>query len=222
MKSFIFRYMISEDVPLSGRHFNLITGICSLFLFINCFISYDASLYLFVVLLLTLALIVWANRSGKYQLCALLFIILLAFIIFPFLFTINEGISGGMPFYMIYSAVVISLLLTGKTCIITLGIYLLYTLCWVVLDYYNKKNGLNLFTAYETDFLRYFDVAAALICSSIALSLITKFQIILFNREKKKTEAASRAKSEFLANMSHEIRTPMNAIIGMVAIAEAA
>ena len=213
--------MISEDIPLNGRHFNLITGICSLFLFINCFLSKDAGLILAIVLVLTLVLIVCANRSGKYQLYALLFIILTAFFTFPYLFTIDEGISGGMSFYMVYSAVVIALLLSGKTGVITLVIYLLYTAGWIVLDYYNKQYGWNLFNIYETDFLRYYDVLNALICSSIALSLITKFHIILFNREKKKTEAASRAKSEFLANMSHEIRTPMNAIIGMTTIAEA-
>ena len=220
VKSTFIHYLLSEAIPLNGRHFNLITGICSLFLFINCFISFDSTVYLAIVLVLTLALIIWANRSGKYYLCALLFIILLAFITFPYLFTINEGISGGMTFYMVYSAVVISLLLRGKTCIITLAVYLVYSAGWIVLDYYNKQTDTNLFVKYETDFLRYFDVVVALICSSIALSLITKFQMILFNREKIKTEAASRAKSEFLANMSHEIRTPMNAIIGMTSIAE--
>ena len=222
IKSTLIYYMLSEDIPLNGRHFNLITGICSLFLFVNCFISFDSTLYLCIVLVLTLALILWANKSRKYQLCALLFIILLAFITFPFLFTINEGISGGITFYMIYSAVVISMLLTGKTCIITLVVYLAYSAGWVVFDYYSKQQGQGIFVFYETAFLRYFDVAVALICSSLALSLITKFQIILFNREKKKTEAASQAKSEFLSNMSHEILTPMNAIIGMTAIAEAA
>ena len=222
IRSVFFHYMLSEDIPLNGRHFNLITGICSLFIFVNCFITNDSLAVLATVLVIIIALIIWANRSGKYEFCALLFIIVLAFITFPFLFTIDEGISGGMTFYMIYSAVVISLLLRGRVYIITLVIYLLYTGGWLALDYYNKKLGLHLFTVYETDFLRYFDVAVALVCCCLALSLITKFQIILFTRERKKTEAASRAKSEFLANMSHEIRTPMNAIIGMTAIAEAA
>jgi len=222
IKSTFIYYLLSEAIPLNGRHFNLITGICALFLFINCFISFDSKVYLAAALVVTLILIIWANKSGKYQLCAIFFIIMIAFITFPYLFTINEGISGGMTFYTIFSAVVISLLLKGKTGILMLAIYLAYSAGWIVLDYYNKQMNLNLFVKYETAFLRYFDVTVALICSSIAISLITKFQIILFNREQKKTEAASRAKSEFLANMSHEIRTPMNAIIGMTSIAEKA
>ena len=170
LRTAFFYYVFSENIPLNGRHFNLITGICSIFLFVNCFASYDSTAYLALVLVLTLILIVWANKSGKYQLCALLLIIILSFITFPFLFALNEGISGGMPFYMIYSAVVISLLLTGKTYVITLLVYLAYSAGLVVLDFYNKQLDFGLFVVYETDFLRYFDVATALICSSIALS----------------------------------------------------
>ena len=155
LRTAFFYYVFSENIPLNGRHFNLITGICSIFLFVNCFASYDSTAYLALVLVLTLILIVWANKSGKYQLCALLLIIILSFITFPFLFALNEGISGGMTFYMVYSAVVISLLLAGKAGIITLAVYLLYTAAWVIFDYQNKQNGWELFTLYENDYLRY-------------------------------------------------------------------
>jgi len=220
LKSALKHYIFSDEISLTGRHFNVITGTCSLFLLVNCFITDDAREILAVVLVLTFLLIFLANKSKKYRLCSLLFLIITSFITFPYLFITNEGIAGGMTFYMIYSTVVISLLLTGKTCIITLVIYLLYSAALVIFDYHNKKLGLNFILSYETDYHRYKDVAVALLGSSVALGLITKFQILLFKREKEKTEAASRAKGEFLANMSHEIRTPMNAIIGMTSIAE--
>jgi signal transduction histidine kinase len=78
----------------------------------------------------------------------------------------------------------------------------------------------NIVQHFESDFIRYIDVAIGFVLSGIGLGLIIKFQQKLFVREKNKAEDANKAKSEFLANMSHEIRTPMNAIIGMTSIAQ--
>ena len=228
IKSRIAYYLLSDEIPQHGRHFNLITGICAFFLFINIFITADSLIPLIVVFVLTVLLIFLANKTKTYQPFAYAFIVMLAFICFPYLFMINEGISGGMIAYFIFSAVVISLLLKGKAGVIMLLTYLVYTTGFLVLDYYVKRPDLNnaaliwvrdnIYPKDYPDKEKFIDVATGLVFTCLALSLITKFQIVLFAREKKKTEAASRVKSDFLANMSHEIRTPMNAIIGMSSI----
>ena len=222
LKATLLYYLTSENIPLNGRLFNLITSICGIFVLVNSFTSPNSNAILAVLFFGTAALIVCANKSGKYQPCVWIFVLTFAFIIFPYLFIANEGISGGMAVYMVFGAVIICMLLQGKSCWIILVLYLGVIAGLVVLDYYDTQHDLNIYTAFESDFTRYFDVAAGIIFCSIGLGLLIKFQLVFYNLEKKKAEAANQAKSFFLANMSHEIRTPMNSIIGMTSIGKTA
>ena len=218
IQAWIIYYVTSDDIPLSGRHFNIITSICALFLFVNTLITDTSLLYLSIVLAITLLLMIIANKYGKYQVCAIFFIIMAAFILFPFLFLTNEGISGGMVLYFVFSASIISLILDGKAGFIIMAIFIVYIVGVIILDYYGILSNLVFYGYYETPFFRYKDVTTAYLSTSIGIFMLIKFQTMLFKRENQKTMAASRAKSEFLANMSHEIRTPLNAIIGMTTI----
>jgi len=222
IRSTISHYVVSDDIPLNGRLFNVITGICAVFVLLNSLISPDSNIFLAITFVITIGLIVLVNRTKRYHLGALVFVILFTFVIFPYLYITNAGISGGMILYMVFGAAVICQLLEGRLCVAALAIYLTTIVTLITLDYYSQQLALDFVISFDSEFTRYFDVGAAIVFCSIAMGLLIKFQNRVYIDEKKKAEAASQAKSEFLANMSHEMRTPMNAIIGMATIGKSA
>jgi len=131
-------------------------------------------------------------------LSALLFISICAFFVFPALYITNEGISGGMVVYIVFGAVVISLLLKGKAFVTVFILYIASAVILVVLDYWDKQNALNIIRAFESDFRRYYDMAAGIVLGSIGLSLIILFQNSLYDSERQKVEAANQANFSFL------------------------
>jgi signal transduction histidine kinase/CheY-like chemotaxis protein len=214
-------YITSESIPIAGRLFNILTGICGMFILLNCLTSYESKITLALLFLGAVLLIIFANKTRRYRAASIVFVVLIAMIVFPYLFFTNAGIDGGMVLYMVFGAVIICLLLDGKTSIVLLSIYFAIVTACIILDFRDGGTG-KLVQAFDTELIRYIDVAIGFVCSGVGLGMIIKFQKRLFEAEKNKAEHASRAKSDFLANMSHEIRTPMNAIIGMTAIGSAA
>ncbi|MDR2908288.1 MAG: response regulator [Oscillospiraceae bacterium] len=217
-KKAMLYYTTSEDIPTEGKLFNILTGICLMFIFLNCFTSYESKVTLIILLITTLIIVFFANKTRNYRDWSLAFVLIVAMVVFPYLYFTNNGVSGGMTLYMVFGAVIIWLLLDGKTGIVTLSVYLVVVTACIIVDYYDRFREIKLVQAFDSDYLRYFDIAISFVFAGVGLSLVIKFQKNLFAQEKNKAEQASMAKSEFLANMSHEIRTPINAIIGMIFI----
>jgi len=219
IQSTVLYYIFSEKVPLRGRIFNMIIGICAVFALLNIFTSPESKFALAILFAGIVTLCALTNKTGNYQVGTIIFIAVIGFVFFPFLYITNEGITGAQPIYIVFGAAIIGLLLQGRACVIMMSLYLLVAVGIISFDYYNKIHGLGYITQFSSDEVRYFDNMLGVVVCSIVIGVIIRFQSRLYSLERKKSEEANRAKSEFLANMSHEMRTPMNAIIGMAAIA---
>jgi len=221
IKDSLIYYFYSENIPLYGRLFNVIAVFCGIVILFNALKIYESQIILSILLSILLIIVFISNKLNKYNIGALCLIIFMSLIVFPYLFLTNAGIEGGTIIYLVFGAVVIFLLLSGKILWITIILYLLVTFGYMLLNYFSGFCLFNILN-YESEFIHYYDVESSIIFCGIAIGIIVKFQNKIYMDEKLKADAANRAKSEFLANMSHEIRTPMNAIIGMTSVGKIA
>ncbi|MCL2185129.1 MAG: ATP-binding protein [Treponema sp.] len=221
IKDALLYYFYSEKIPPYGRLFNVIAFFCGTVILFNALKIYESQIILTILLLILLVIAFLSNKTNKYNSGALWLIIFMSVIVFPYLFFTNAGIEGGTIIYLVFGAVLVFLLLSGKVLWITISLYLLITIGYMLLNYYS---GFCIFSVlnYESEIIHYYDVESTIIFCGTAIGIIVKFQNKIYMDEKLKADAANRAKSEFLANMSHEIRTPMNAIIGMTSIGKIA
>lgn len=67
--------------------------------------------------LLSIGLLYYSYRSGKYQLCYMITIIAVFLIAFPMIFITGGGYRSSMPFYFIFAVIFTAFMLSGKKCL---------------------------------------------------------------------------------------------------------
>jgi signal transduction histidine kinase/ActR/RegA family two-component response regulator len=214
------RYLLSYDIPLQGRIFNIIMLLCvvaGLVGFFSTLFMTVSPILAFIVLLLpviSILLMRYVNRTFQYRLGSIIIIVLFGFIGMPFIFCVSGGAESGMPTYIVLGGVVTFMLFKGRDCAVMVGLYLIVNIGVIRLTYVYPE----LLNTIEAKSDLYSDIAIGVAVSSIALGLMIRFYGSIYDDANRRAEIALKAKDEFLANISHEIRTPMNAIVGLTEI----
>jgi signal transduction histidine kinase/DNA-binding response OmpR family regulator len=217
LKGFISSYLFSEKLPPEGRAFNLIL----IFGFFACIAAMIARIIervsliaiaavggIMAVVVITFFL---CNKFRVYRLGIWAALIAVCDILFPVVFFTTAGLDGGMSGYFVLTIVLIFLLLRGRQCVIMVVSHIAIVLgCYMTQKYYP-----SLVIPFTLEFQKYVDHVQTILVSGLFIGMVVKYQIRIYENEKNKAEAATRAKADFLANVSHEIRTPLNAIIGL-------
>ncbi|MDR2185514.1 MAG: response regulator [Treponema sp.] len=217
IKSFISRYIFSDDLPLEGRIFNLVLtfGILAEFIAVIARIiegvSSIAVLAVLGMMVVTAAAFYVCNKFNFYRLGIRLAIIIICDILFPLVFFTSGGVDSGMAGYFVLTLALIFFLVRGRGCFFMVLIHIIILIgCYMIGKFYPGT-----VIPFKHDFPRYVDIIQTILVSGILIGMLVKYQNRIYEKEKLKAEAATKAKAEFLANVSHEIRTPLNAIIGL-------
>lgn len=157
-------------------------------------------------------LIVYSIKTGRYNRCYLITIILIFFIGFPIFFLLGGGFYGAMPFFFIFAILFTIFMLEGRQAIIvSLFELLLYVAVCVYALIYSPVKPEYLEAGHN-----FFEAVFGFTVVSIALGTCLFAHLRLYNVQQKKLdeqnallEQTNKFKTEFLANLSHEMRSPL-------------
>lgn len=207
----------------------------TLVILIEAYMGYeeDGVLIMSVLLIYLICMLILANvYPAKIDLFSALILVLLNFIVFPYLFLFAEGggIKSGMPIWLAFGLLLVPIIVTKRK---YQNIIFILTLIFDALVFLYGYYHPQLFEENLKEMYYYQDNLIALIAMSCSVGMILRYQkavqenqnrelelaMMETEREKENALKANNAKSNFLANMSHDIRTPMNAIVGMTELA---
>ena len=213
----INRYLFSDELPLEHKIFNLvlifgiIAEIAALLVRIIEGVSLTAIFAVAGMITITSAAFFLCTRFKLYKWGIPIALIFICDILFPVIYFTNGGISSGLAGYFVLCIILIFILLRGTFCLVMTIIHIAIMAGCYITEYFYP----SLVIPFQHEYARYIDIIHTILIAGFLSGFLIKFQIRIYEREKNKAEAATRAKADFLANVSHEIRTPLNAIIGL-------
>ena len=226
INSFINKFL-SKQLDLRVRLFNAlaITGILVSFSVATLALltgsGAESAPVSYLSMLLSIGLLYFSYRSGRYQLCYMITVFL---VVFPIVFITGGGYKGSMPFYFIFAVIFTAFMLDGKKMFVMAGIQLLiYTgLCFFA--YYFPEHIIW----FKTEWNIVIDVIIGMIIVAVSLGTAMSIQFRLYNEQQQELEKAqrrlsaenaaleqlNRMKTEFMGNVSHELKTPLTVMSG--------
>lgn len=205
------------------RRYRLLSAVSILMLFLWLLVAlivdgYSIRIAFFGIFdLLFIPTMIFTLRSGKLQLGAGASGFVLVFLMLPFAFFYNGGITAGAPNWCLIALMFVMLTVRGKLRTFLLASDILLTiLCYVFTWTHPELVDANTIAS------DYVDSLSSLIITGILIGIMFLFQLHMANQERALQEKQqkeildlSRAQNRFFSSMSHEIRTPVNTIIGL-------
>ncbi len=158
-----------------------------------------------------------ALKSKRIKLGGAVISFVVIFIILPYSFFTGGGIYGGPPCWFIFSALFVSLILSGKTKYFFLISGLVVSAGCYVAAYTHPE-----LIRQNSTMLAYIASYVSLAFISVSICVMVSFEILIYKIENEKNEKQRReiaalndSQNRFFSSMSHEIRTPINTIIGL-------
>ena len=216
--------IMGEQLDFRVRLFNIMAiggATMSFFTVIQSLITqrWGVAAITLVMMLISIGLLIYALKSGKYQKCYYITIILIFLIFFPFLFFSSGGYKGGVPSVFIFAVLFTVLMLEGIGALIisTIELAVYAGICIVAYLYPDLVNSYTTEREIVMDILFSY-TAIGLICGIVLFLHIKEYsrQRELLKKKNEQLKHYDEVKSTFLTTVAHEVKNPLN-IIGLYA-----
>lgn len=169
----------------------------------------------FFATVLSFAILMYSQRTGRYQLCYFVTIIGIFIGVFPFLFFSSGGYHSGMPSFFVFAVVFTVFMLEGKKAVFLSAFETLFYVSLCITAYLRPEWVIS----FEREQEVLMDTIIGIVTVSAVLGICLYLHFRLYNRQQKQLDEQnailsqiSQRKSEFLSNTSHEMRTPLTVI----------
>lgn len=220
----MIRKLLSEDRKSIEERLFVLTLVSSAFSFAVIIVTNAMSKISAVDIIITTACILLmtlaayrAIKTKHIKIGGAIIAFVVIFVMLPYCFFTGGGIYGGPPCWFIFSALFVSLILSGKTkyfflvsgLVVAAGCYIL---AFTHPELIRQNSTLLAYIASYTS-LAFISIS---ICMMISIEiLIYKFENEKNENQRKEIAALNDSQNRFFSSMSHEIRTPINTIIGL-------
>ncbi|MDR1971073.1 MAG: GAF domain-containing protein, partial [Treponema sp.] len=203
MKDLVYRYILSDEVPLEAKMINTIflTGISFASLAIVTRVLMGASVFLLLVVLAVIISVICltaaCNHFRLYTLFSRIAIIVVCDMLLPAAYFTLGGVASSAPVYFVLSIIIIVLLSGGKSSVV----FLITHIIWVVFCYYISYRFPNLvirqgvsaesFVIYG-DYRVYLDHVQSILIVGGCIGAIIKIQNKIYLVERDRAENSRR------------------------------
>lgn len=216
VKDFLIRYFTKDSrievslfkiLGLSGILVSIIAGIQS----IVTGISVSGGLIDFGAALLSVLLLWFVDKTGKYVIGYIVTELGVFMALFGILFFEMGGLNGSMTYFFAFGLVFSFLMFRGVMLVIMESLQVGFYLFLCLYSYTNPSSV----TPFASPKDQVIDQIMGIVLSGVGIGLIFLVYIQQYEKQRQLALEASKAKSRFLANMSHELRTPINMMLGI-------
>ncbi len=205
-----YRVRLFSILALGGIAISTLTLVASLFTSM-----WESAIISVVLILISVSLILFTYKTGKYQTAYILTVVIIFMVFFPLMFFTSGGHRSGMPAVFIFAVLFTVLMIKGKKAIFIFLLEIAEYSAVCVFAYLHPEYV----TAYETEAEILTDIIFAFSCVSIICGIALYFHLKEYDRQremlKEQNEKLKRydaSRSVFLTTVSHEIKNPLNAI----------